>query len=84
MVMCGIEVLYVSAADLQRRIDVQVLVERRYGALGLARGIVEFRMGTVLEFGNVRRTTVVHHQTDVLYVGKRKLVTGNRRRKPET
>lgn len=66
MVKNGIEVLYVSTADLQRRIDVQVLVERRYHALSLARRIVELRMGTVFEFGNVSRTTVVDHQTDVL------------------
>lgn len=66
VIVCGVKVLYVPAANLQRRVDVQVLVERRYRALGLARGIVKFRMRTVFQFGNVRRTAVVHHQTDVL------------------
>jgi len=66
MIKSRIEVLYVSTADLQRRIDVQVLVERRYRALSLTRRIVELRMGTVFEFGNIRRATVVDNQTDVL------------------
>lgn len=66
MIVSRIEVLHVPAADLQRRIDVQVLIEWWYCALGLARGIVELWMRTVFQFGDVRRTAVVHHQTDVL------------------
>lgn len=72
MVMSRIEILHVPSADLQRRVDVQVLVERRNRTLGLARRVVELWMGTVFEFGNVRRTTVVYYQADVLK-GKTKL-----------
>lgn len=71
MVMSGIEVLHVSPADLQRRVYVQVLVERRDRTLGLARRVVELGMGTVFELGNIRRPTVVYYQADVLKNGKR-------------
>lgn len=49
LVVRRVELLHIETADLQRRVHVQVLIERRYYTRGLATGIVEFRRASVLQ-----------------------------------
>lgn len=59
LVVRRIELLYVETADLQRCVHVQVLVERRNCAGGLAASIVEFRRTSILQLGYLRGFAVV-------------------------
>lgn len=59
LVMRRVELFHVETADLQRCIHIQVLVEWRYCARGLATSVIEFRWTSVLQFGYLRGFTVI-------------------------
>lgn len=59
LVVRRVELLHVETADLQRCVHVQVLVEGRYCARGLAASVVEFRRSSILQLGYLRGFAVV-------------------------
>jgi hypothetical protein len=61
-----VELFDVQAADLQRRVHVQVLVERRHCARSLTTRVVEFGRTAVLQLGNLRGFAVVDDELDGL------------------
>jgi len=66
LVVRRIELFDVQAADLQRRIHVQVLVEWRHCACSLTTRIVEFGRTAVLQLGNLGGFAVVDDELDGL------------------
>lgn len=59
LVVRRIELFHVETADLQRCVHVQVLVEWRYCARGLATSVIEFRRASVLQLGYLRGFAVI-------------------------
>ena len=68
LVVQRVELLRRHPADLQRRVDVEVLVEGGNAAADLAGGAVELGGLAVLVFHHVGRAAEVHHKADFLSV----------------
>jgi len=66
LVVRRVELFDVQAADLQRRVHVQVLVERRHCARSLTTRVVELGRTAILQLGNLRGFAVVDDELDGL------------------